>query len=318
VLEKEQQSCVESSSICPVQTDEENHLHLESCSEQTEENEQTKNHEIEEQTESLNSESYTQYPLVLVGEDTGIEAKEFCVDYDISPHTSLRGSDPVEHQEQVSGSSESEVQARVCTESPPEDFLTCPPSDIEHQPMSSPLDEVSDNTTPVVSDERTEESLIVESTDWNNERTEESLTVESTDLNDSAVNTETFAESPKMESSEGETAHGLDRHCVPSSDTELPEHIQTENTEIIPACEHIQTENTEIIPACEHIQTENTEIIPACGTSENENSHDVQDCEDNLLKHKLDNSQSDKFLEERTESLSGSTSHPFRVISQRG
>ena len=42
VLEKEQQSCVESSSICSVQTDEENHLHLESCSEQTEENEQAK------------------------------------------------------------------------------------------------------------------------------------------------------------------------------------------------------------------------------------------------------------------------------------
>ncbi|NP_001389840.1 protein SCAF11 isoform 3 [Mus musculus] len=310
VLEKEQQSCVESSSICSVQTDEENHLHLESCSEQTEENEQANNHEIEEQTESLNSESCTQDPPGLVGEDTGIEAKEFCADHDISPDTSLRGRDSAEHQEQLSGSSESEVQALVCTESPPEGSPTCPPSDIEHQPVSSPLGEVSDNTTPVVSDERAEESLTVESTDLNDERTGESLTVESTDLNDSAVNIEAFVESPKMESCEGETAQGLDRHCVPSSDSELPEHIQTENTEIIPACEHIQTENTEIIPACEHIQTENTEIIPVCGTLENENSDAVQDCEDNLLKHNLDNSQSDKFLEETTESL---VEHPIHA-----
>ncbi|XP_021038987.1 protein SCAF11 isoform X3 [Mus caroli] len=369
VLEKEQQSCVESSSICSVQTDEENHLHLESCSEQTEENEQANNHEMEEQTESLNSESCTQYPPVLVGEDTEIEAKEFCADHDISQDTSLRGGDSAENQEQVSGSSEPEVQALVCTQSPPEGSLTCPPSDIEQQPMSSPVGEVSDNTTPVVSDERREESptvesadlnderredsLTVESADLNNERREESLTVESADLNnerredsptvestdlnderredsptvestdlnderredsptvestdlkDSAVNTEASVESPKMESSEGETVHDLNRHCAPSSDTELPEQIQTENTEIIPACEHIQTENTK--------------IIPVCGTSENENSDAVQDCEDNLLKHDLDNPQSDAFLEERTESLVEHPIHaelPHREVEQ--
>ncbi|GAB1299772.1 SR-related CTD-associated factor 11 [Apodemus speciosus] len=269
VLEIEQQSCVESSSICSVQTDEENHLAkcLKSCSEQTEENEQTKNHEIEEKTESLNSESCTQYPPVLVGEGTGMEAKELCVDHDISTDTSPRGIDPSENQEQVSGISESEVQALVCTESPPEDFLTCPPSDTEeHQPVCSPQGEVSNNTTPVLSDEGTGKSLIVESTD----------------LNDSAVNTEESVESPKMESSEGEIIHKLDRPCVPSSDTELPEHIETENTE----------------------------IIPTCGTSENESSGAVQDCEDNLLKHNLDNAQLDKSLEEKTESL---VEHPIHA-----
>ncbi|XP_028645192.1 protein SCAF11 isoform X2 [Grammomys surdaster] len=274
VLEKEQQSCVESSSICSVHTDEENHLAK--CSEQTEENEQTKNHEIEEQTEILNSESCTQYPPVLVGEDTGIEAKELCVDHDISTDTSLRGSDPLENQEQVSGSSESEVQALACTESPPEDFLTHPLSDIEeHQPVSSPLGEVSDSTAPVVSDEGTEESLIVESTD----------------LNNSVVNTEAFVESPKMESSEGEIPQRLDRHCVPSPDAELPEHIQTENTE----------------------------IIPTCGTSENESSGVVQDCEDNLLKHNHDNTQLDISLEEKADSLVEHPTHaelPHKEVEQ--
>ncbi|XP_031215528.1 protein SCAF11, partial [Mastomys coucha] len=46
VLEKEQQSCAESSSICSAQTDGQNHVQLESCSEQTEGHEQTKNQEI--------------------------------------------------------------------------------------------------------------------------------------------------------------------------------------------------------------------------------------------------------------------------------
>lgn len=269
VLEKEQQSCVESSSICSIQTDEENHLAkcLESCDEQTEENEQTKNHEIEEQTEILNSESCTQYPPVLVGEDSGIEAKELCVDNDVSTDSSLKGSDPLENQEQGSGSSGSEVQASVCTESPPEDFLTCPPSDIEgHQPVSGPLGEVSENATPVLSDERAEDSLMVGNAD----------------LNDSVENTEAFVMNPKVESSEGEITHGLNRHCIPSSDTELPELIQTENTE----------------------------IIPTCGTLENESSGAVQGCEDTLLKHNLDNTQLDNSLEEKTDSL---VEHPIHA-----
>ncbi|KAL1767297.1 SCAF11 isoform X1 [Sigmodon hispidus] len=261
-VEKEQQSAVGSSSISSLQTDGENHLVncLKSCSEQTEENEQTENHEIEEEAELSYSESCTQDPPAPAGEDTDTEAKQLCVDHEISTDTSVRGSDLLENHEQASGNSESEVQTLVCTDSPPDDFLTCPASDIEGpQPISSPLDEVSENAGSMVDDEKVEKSLIVQSTD----------------LKDSSVNTEAFVESPKLESSEGEITHTLDRHCVASSDTELPEHVQTENTE----------------------------IIPTCNTSEKESSGAIQDCEDNLLKHDLDNTQLDKSLEEKAESL---------------
>ncbi|XP_049984599.1 protein SCAF11 isoform X2 [Alexandromys fortis] len=261
MLEKEQQSGVESSSVSSVQTDGENHLVncLKSCSEQTEEDEQPKNHEIEEEVEFSYSESCTQDPPVLDGEDTGMEAKELSVDHELSTDTSAKGSDPLE-KEQAPGSSESEVQALVCTESPPDDFLTCPTSDNEGpQPVSSPLGEVSANTGST----------------GNDEKIEESLTVESTDLKDSSVNTDGFVASPKLETSEGEITHTLDRHSVASSETKLPEHVQAETTE----------------------------VIPACDTSENESSGAIQDCEDNSLKHDLDNTHLDKSLEERTESL---------------
>ncbi|CAO2601160.1 Protein SCAF11 [Lemmus lemmus] len=125
--------------------------------------------------------------------------------------------------------------------------------------VSSPLGEVSANTGSAVNDEKIEESLIVESTD----------------LKDSSVNTDGFVVSPKLETSEGEITHTLDRHSVASSDTELPEHVQTETTE----------------------------IIPNCDTSENESSCAIQDGEDNSLKHDLDSTQLDKSSEEKTESL---------------
>ncbi|XP_051016219.1 protein SCAF11 [Acomys russatus] len=267
MLEKEQQSGVENSNICSAQTDGENHLAhcLESCSEQTEESEQAKNDEREERVDLLNSESCTQELPVLVGEDTGIETEESCVDHNSPPGTTVKGSGVLEHQEQVSGSSESEVQALVCTGSPPDEFLTSLPSDTgAHQPVSSPVGETPESTGSGVNDGNTEESL----------------TVESNDLKDAAVNIETFVESPKMESSEGEITHTLDGQCVTgSSDTELPEHVQTENEE----------------------------IISTCDTSENESSGAVQDCEDSLLKHNLDSPQLDKSLEEKTGSL---TEHP--------
>ncbi|XP_028725136.1 protein SCAF11 isoform X1 [Peromyscus leucopus] len=269
MVEKEQQSGVESSSISSVLTDGENHLVncLKSCSEETEENEQTTNHELEEEVEFLCSESCSQDPPVLVGEDTGVEAKELCVDHEIATDTPVKGSDPIEHQEQAPGSSESEVLAPVCTESPPDGVCTCPASDIEGpQPVSSPLGEVSENSESVVNDEKIEKSLLVESND----------------LKDPSVNIEASVESPKLESSEGEIAHTLDRHCVASSDTELPEHVQTENTE----------------------------IIPIRDSSENESSGAIQDCEDNLLKHNLDDTQLDKSLEEKTESL---IEHPLPI-----
>ncbi|KAH0517429.1 Protein SCAF11 [Microtus ochrogaster] len=259
MLEKEQQSGVESSSISSVQTDGENHLVncLKSCSEQTED-EQSKNHKIEE-VEFSYSESCTQDPPVLVGEDTGMEAKELSVDHELSTDTSAKVSDPLE-KEQASGSSESEVQTLVCTESPPDDFLTCATSENEGpQPVSSPLGEVSANTGST----------------GNDEKIEESLTVESTDLKDSSVNTDGFVVSPKLETSEGEITHTLDRHSVASSETELPEHVQTETTE----------------------------VILTGDSSEKESAGSIQDCEDNSLKHDLDNTQLDKSLEERTESL---------------
>ncbi|XP_021488511.1 protein SCAF11 isoform X2 [Meriones unguiculatus] len=255
-LEKEQQ---QPGAACSVQTHGEKHLAncLESCSEQTEESEQTKNHDVEEQVEFLNFESCTQEPPVLVGEDTGIEAEESCAAHDSPTDTAVNVSNSLENEEQVPGSSEPVEQALVCTDSPPDDFLSCSHSDIDgHQPVSSPLGETPENTESVVNDEKIEESL----------------TVESTDLKESAVNIEAFVESPKVESSEGELTHTLDGHCVASSDTELPEHVQTENTG----------------------------IIPTCDTSENESSGAIQDCEDNLLKHNLDNTQLDKASEEMT------------------
>uniref|UniRef100_A0A8C8TME9 Uncharacterized protein n=1 Tax=Peromyscus maniculatus bairdii TaxID=230844 RepID=A0A8C8TME9_PERMB len=254
MVEKEQQSGVESSSISSVLTDGENHLVncLKSC---------------KDEVEFLCSESCSQDPPVLVGEDTGVEAKELCVDHEIATDTPVQGSDPIEHQEQVPGSSESEVLAPVCTESPPDGVCTCPASDIEGpQPVSSPLGEISENTESVVNDEKIEESLVVESND----------------LKEPSVNIEASVESPKLESSESEIAHTLDRHCVASSDTELPEHVQTENTE----------------------------IIPIRDSSENESSDASQDCEDNLLKHNLDDTQLDKSLEEKTETL---IEHPLPI-----
>ncbi|MEJ1271309.1 SR-related CTD-associated factor 11 [Cricetulus griseus] len=269
MLEKEQQSGIESSSISSVQTDGENHLVncLKSCSEQTEENEQTKKHVLDEEVEFLYSEPYTQDPPMLVGEDTGIETKELGVEHEVSTDTSVKGSDPLGNEEQTSGSTESEVQALVCAESPPDDFLPCPASDIEGpQPVSSPLGERSENIGSVINDETIEEDL----------------TVESTDGKDSPVNIEAFEESLKLESCEGEITHTLDRHCVASLVTELPEHVQTVNTE----------------------------IMPTHDTSDNENSGAIQDCEDNLLKHNLDNTQLDKSSEEKKESLS---EHPLPI-----
>ncbi|XP_005067203.1 protein SCAF11 isoform X1 [Mesocricetus auratus] len=269
MLEKEQQSGIESSSISSVQTDGENHLVncLKSCSEQTEENEQTKKHVLDEEVEFLYSEPCTQDPPLLVGEDTCVETEELGVDQEISTDTSVKGSDPLGNEEQASGSAESEVQELACVESPPDDFLPCPASDIEEpQPVSSPPTEGSENTGSMVNDETLEEGL----------------TVESIDGKDSSVNIEAFGESPKLESCEGETTHTLDRHCVASLNTEMPEHVQTENTE----------------------------IIPTHDTSDNESSGAIQACEDNLLKHNLDNTKLDKSSEAKTESL---IEHPLTI-----
>ncbi|XP_008839536.1 protein SCAF11 isoform X2 [Nannospalax galili] len=277
VLEKEQQSDVESTDICSVQTDVENHLvnSLNSCSEQTRENEEnSKNHDTEEQVEFSCSESCTQEPPVIVGEeenqtleDTGAEAKIVCIESEVSQETFVKGSDPLDSSDHAPASSESEVKTLACADCPPGDLITRSASDVEgHQPVClSQLGEVSEDAESVV----------------NEEKTMQSLQVESTDNKESAAKIEVLIASPKLHSSEGEIVHTVDRSCIESAEIQSPKHIETENAE----------------------------VTPTCDASENE-SLSNQECEHNLLKNNLDNTQLGTSLEEKTGSL---IDHPIPI-----
>ncbi|XP_062931092.1 protein SCAF11 [Cynocephalus volans] len=239
VLEKEHQSDIACSNTCTVETDVENQSAncSKSGNQQIEEREEhTENHDIEERVEFSYSESCTQDTPVLVGqekeiqklENTSIEAKVICLECDISRNIFEKIGDPLENQDQILGPSESEVKADICTDHPPNDFLTCSASEMEvHQPVSSPIGELPENAVSVV----------------NEEKMRESLRVEITDHKDSTVKTEEHVESPKVESSKGEIIQTMDKISIESSESQLFGRVETEDAEIIAACDTSENEN---------------------------------------------------------------------------
>ncbi|XP_057556969.1 protein SCAF11 isoform X5 [Hippopotamus amphibius kiboko] len=265
VLEKEHQSDVESSNTVQINVENESANGLRSCSEPTEESEErTEAHDTGERVESLYSESDTQDPPVLVGEEiqkvenTGIEANVLCLESVIFKNTSEKGGDPLETQDQIAGPSESEVKADICTDHPPNDFLTCSGAEIEvHQPISN-LGELPENVESVVNEEKVTENPVMKITDHK----------------DSTVKTEQLIDSPKLESSEDGIIQRVDRESVESSEVHL----------------------------LGHVENEDEEIIAACDASGNEDLNSIQDFENDLLKKNL-NTELDKSLEEETESL---------------
>ncbi|XP_047404507.1 protein SCAF11 isoform X1 [Sciurus carolinensis] len=264
VLEKEQQSDVESSNICSVQTDIENQSAngLKSCSEQIEESEEHSKHHDVEQKEPY-SESTQDLP-VLVGEkeenkleSTNTEAKVLCLESELSKDIFEKGSDPLENQDQISESSESEVKVVVCSDHPLSDFLKCSRSEIEiHQPVSSPLGDKSENAESVVNKDIVEGS------------------VEGIIDHDSSVKTEEIVESPKLESSDGEIIQTADVKSFESAEVQL----------------------------LTHVDNEDAVIAATCDTAQNEKLDNIQDSENNLLKNDI-NTKLDKSLEEHTESV---------------
>ncbi|XP_042533485.1 protein SCAF11 isoform X2 [Dipodomys spectabilis] len=239
VLEKEQQSDVESSNVCSLQTDVENQLSvcLESCDEQTGENEEhTENHDSEEKLESSDSKSCNQDTSVLVGEEegieklenTGIEGKVLCLENEVSKDIFEKESDPLENHDQVFRSSESEVKAGTCADHPPNDLLPCSGSRAEvYQAVSNSQDGIPENSESVIS----EEKLV------------DNLSVETSDYKDSAVKTEEIVESPKLECSEGEITQTVDKKSIESSEIELLGNVETENAEMTATCNTSENES---------------------------------------------------------------------------
>ncbi|XP_007936102.1 protein SCAF11 [Orycteropus afer afer] len=281
VLEKEHQSNIASSNTCTVQTDAENKSAngLRNWSEHTDTHEEhTDNHDIEETVKASYSEAYTQDLPMLVGveeeiqevENTGIEA--LCIESDISKNISEKGGDLLENQDQIAGPLESEVKTDTCMDHPPNDFLKCSGSEIElHQPVSSPVGELSENTESVVNEEKIKESLIVEITDSNNKDS----TVIDSNNKDSIVKTEQLLESSKLDSSEDENIQTVDRKSTESSEVQL----------------------------LQDIETKDAEIIAECDSSGKEDFNSTEDSESNLSKNDLDNTKLDTCLEEKRESL---------------
>lgn len=269
VLEKEHQSDVESSNSCtvPANVESESANDLRSCSEQQveESEEHNENHDTEEAVEPSYSESHSQDPLVLVGEEEdiqkveniSIEANVLCLDSETPKNISVKGGDPLENQDQTSGPSESEVKVDTCTDHCSNDFLACPGSEVEVDEPVPSLGELPENAESVVNEEKVIESPVVETSDHK----------------DSTVKTEQLVDSPKLESSEGKITQTVDKKSMESSGVQL----------------------------LGHVETEDVEIIAACDTSENENFSSIQDSENNLLKNNLD-TKLDKCLGEKTES----------------
>ncbi|KAM4882199.1 protein SCAF11 isoform 2-T2 [Thomomys bottae] len=239
VLEKEQQSGVESSNVCSLQTDVETQLSdcLKSCSEQIGQNEDhAENHDSEKKLESPDSESCNQDTPVRVREEggiekvenTGIEAKVLGLENEISQDTFEKQSDALENHDQVSGSPESEVKAVTCADDPPDDLPPCSGSETEvYQTVSSPPDGIPDSAEPVISEEKPVDNI----------------TVEILDPKVSAVKAEEIVESPKLDSSESEITHSVDKKSIESSDIQLLGNVETENSEITAICNTSENEN---------------------------------------------------------------------------
>ncbi|KAB1270577.1 Protein SCAF11 [Camelus dromedarius] len=266
VLETEHQSDGESSNTVQMNVENEPADGLRSCSEPLEGSaECPETQGTEERGESSYSESGTQDPPVLAGqeeedqkvENTGIKANVLCLESEISKNISEKGGDPSENQDQIAGPSESEVKADTCTDPPPSDSTYSGSETEGHQPRSS-LGELPENAQAVVSEEKVVERPVVEIID----------------PKDSTVITEQLVDSPKSESSEGGITHTVDREPAGSSEVHL----------------------------LAHVEDEGAETTAACGTSGNEISNSIQDSENNLLKNNL-NTKLDKSLEEMTESL---------------
>lgn len=285
VLEKEHQSDAESSNSCtvPASVENESANGLRSCNEQVEESEEhTENHDTEEAVESSYSESHTEDPSVLVGEEediqkvenTSVEANVLCLESETPKNISGKGGDPLENQDQTSGPSESEVKADKCTDHPSNYLPTCSGSEVEvFQPVPS-LDELPENSESVVNEEKVMESPIVEIVDHK----------------DLTVKTEQLVDGPKLESSEGRIIQTVSKKSIEGSEAQL----------------------------LEHVETEDVEIIATCDTSEKESLNSIQDSENNLLKNNL-NTKLDTSLEEKTESPvehSRSTELPNTHIEQ--
>ncbi|XP_053411574.1 protein SCAF11 isoform X2 [Nycticebus coucang] len=268
VLEKERQSDVESSNTCAVQTGVENEPNcLKRFSEQIDSVKHTENSDVEEKVESSYSESHTQDPPVLVGEEEEIkklestdgDANVLCLENEISENIFEKGSDLLENQDQVSGPSKSEVEADMCVDPPPNDFLTYPASESEaHQPESSPLRELPETTETVANEEKVRENPIVEIINHK----------------DATIKIEELGESPKLESFQGEI-------------------IQTDKKSI---------EDPEV-QLRGPVKTDDAEIIATCDTSENENINKSPGSENHLLKNDLLNTNLEESLEEKNESL---------------
>ncbi|XP_023579318.1 protein SCAF11 [Octodon degus] len=241
VLEKEQQSDVEkSNNLCSVQTGEEKQAAhcLESCSEQMEKNEECReNHDVEQNVESSHSESCTDDPPALVGdgeeneklETVAVEGNTVSLESRNSKDIFEKESDPLESQDQILGSSESETKAVTCS-NPPGDFLMCSGSEIEvHQAVSSPPGEITENAELGDSEQKVTEV--------------ESPTVGIIDHQDSTEKTEELVENPKLGSSEGEIILTVDRETVETSEIQLPTHNETEDADIAATCETAENKN---------------------------------------------------------------------------
>ncbi|XP_023371130.1 protein SCAF11 isoform X2 [Otolemur garnettii] len=270
MLEKERQSDVESSNTCPVQTDVENQSNcLKSFSEQIDSVKHTENNNVEEKVESLYSESCTQEPPVLVGEEEEIQKLEatdrdanvLCLENEISENIFEKGDDLIENQDQISGPSKSEVEADMCIDPPANDFLIYTASESEvHQPESSPLGELPETIESVVKEEKMRENPIVEIINHK----------------DATVKIEELVESPKLESFQGEIIQTADKKSIENLEVQLLGHVKIDD---------------------------DAEVIATCDTSRNENINNTPGSENNLLKNDLLNTKLEESLEEKSESL---------------
>nr|XP_008257581.1 protein SCAF11 isoform X2 [Oryctolagus cuniculus]XP_051706956.1 protein SCAF11 isoform X2 [Oryctolagus cuniculus]XP_051706957.1 protein SCAF11 isoform X2 [Oryctolagus cuniculus] len=248
VLEKEHQSDTEKSA-CTVQTNTESQsaVFLESRSEQIEDKEHTEDHDTEEKVESPHSESCTQDPAVLVGEeekemkkleDAGAEANVLCVESEVSEHTSGKGGDGLENPDQTSGPSAPELKAGACA-----DNCECSGSKVEvHQPVFSPLGELSKNAEAVV-----------------NEKVIQNAFGDTVDQKDSPVKQEELMENPTLESSVDEIMPAGDKKSIESA----------------------------LSSELECTGDADAERTAACDTAENEGFGSLQDSENNLLQNNL-------------------------------
>ncbi|XP_036916984.1 protein SCAF11 isoform X4 [Sturnira hondurensis] len=219
---------------------------------------------------------------VLVGEEeevqkvenTDTKANVLCVESEIPKNISEKGGDPLENQEPISGPPESELKADICTDDPPDDFLTRSASEIEvHQPIPS-VGDLPEDAELVVSKENVAEVNEEKIIDVNDEKVIVSPIGEIIDHKDTTEKAEQLVDRPKLESSEGGIIQTVEKTSVESSESQLPGHVEIEDAE----------------------------ITAMHDTSGNETFNSTQDSENNLLKNDL-NTKLDESLEEKTESV---------------